>query len=334
MKQTDGIPPKMRALIVQQYGPIASLAISTLPMPLPGPGQVRVRVVATGLGFVDGLKVQGLYQTKDPLPFVPGMEYAGTIDALGESVKAREVGERVFGMTARGALAEYLLAQAGEVHAIPDRLNFAQAAAVPVNYLTASYALGEIAALLKGENLLVLGAAGGTGMAAIQVGKLLGAHVIAAASSPEKRAAALAAGADSAVDYTLPDWRDTVKTLSGGKGIHVIFDGVGGDIGPVAFRTLAWRGRHLVIGFAAGKIPALPFNIALLKGASLMGVDSAQIRKWEPQAYQRAFERVIAGFNSGQLASPPVTSIAFDDVRSAFEAMAERRAVGKLVVSF
>jgi NADPH:quinone reductase len=171
-------------------------------------------------------------------------------------------------------------------------------------------------------------------MAAIQIGKMLGAKVIAAASTSEKREAALVAGADFAVDYTATDWRDIVKTQSDGKGIHVIFDGVGGDIGPVAFRTLAWRGRHLVIGFAAGKIPALPFNIALLKGASLMGVDSAQIRRWEPQAYQRAFERVITGFSTGRLAPPPVTSVAFDEVRSAFEAMAERRAVGKLVVSF
>jgi NADPH:quinone reductase len=157
----------MRALIVQDYAPIDSLAISEMPMPQPGPGQLRVRVVATGLGFVDGLKVQGLYQTKDPLPFVPGMEYAGTVDALGEGVTGRQIGERIFGMVPRGALAEYVLVRASEAHTIPGELSFAQAAAIPVNYLTAAYALGEIGALLPGKNLLVLGAAGGTGMAAI-----------------------------------------------------------------------------------------------------------------------------------------------------------------------
>ena len=322
----------MKAVIVDQFGPIGSLAISEMPEPQAGPGEVLVRVAATGLGFVDGLKVQGLYQTKDPLPFVPGMEYAGTVQALGVGVTPWAVGDKVFGMTSRGGLAEVLAVSAGELRRIPDGLSFSQAAAVPVNYLTASYALGEIGALQKDENLLVLGAAGGTGMAAIQIGKMLGAHVIAAASTPEKRAAALAAGADAVVDYTLPDWRDLIKTLTAGRGIHVIFDGVGGDIGPIAFRTLAWRGRHLVIGFAAGKIPALPFNIALLKGAALMGVDSAQIRKWEPQAYQRAFDRVIDGFVSKTLPPPPVTSFDFEAVRAAFQAMAERRAVGKLVV--
>ena len=324
----------MRALQVERFGPLSGLSLSDLPCPEPGPGQVRVKVAATGLGFVDGLKVQGLYQTRDPLPFIPGMEFSGVIETLGEGVEGRRIGDRVFGMTARGALAEYLVVQAGDLRAIPAGLDLAQAAAVPVNYLTASYALGEIAALRAGETLLVLGAAGGTGMAAVQLGKLMGARVIAAASTEAKRNAALAAGADAALDYGAPDWRDRLKELTAGAGVQVIFDGVGGDIGPLAFRSLAWRGRYLVIGFAAGKIPALPFNIALLKGAALTGVDSAQIRKWEPQAYAAAFARVMAGFESRQLPPPPLTALPFVQVREAFEAMAQRRAVGKLVVTF
>jgi NADPH2:quinone reductase len=202
----------------------------------------------------------------DPLPFVPGMEFSGTVQETGAGVSRIRVGDRVYGLAKRGALAEEIVVPDSELAPVPGRLSFAQAAAIPMNYLTAAFALTERAGLRPGETLLVLGAAGGTGTAAIKIGKMMEAHVIAAASTEEKRSLARAEGADSAIDYTDENWREALKSLTKGRAVDVIFDAVGGDISPIAFRTLGWRGRHLVVGFAAGRIPSLPFNIALLKG--------------------------------------------------------------------
>ena len=322
----------MKALLVEQYGPVEGQRLAEIGVPNPGFGEVRLRIAAAAIGFVDGLKIQGRYQTKDPLPFVPGMEFAGTIDAVGPGVAKFRPGQRVLGLGLRGALAEFAVYPADSLHAVPDAVDLEQASGLLANYTTALYALSEIAQLQAGEQLLVLGAAGGTGTAAVNLGKLLGARVIAAASTAAKRDFALAQGADAALDYTRPDWRDTLKDLSGGKGINVIFDGVGGELSPLAFRSLAWRGRHLVVGFAAGAIPALPFNIALLKGASLMGVDLAQVRTREPDVHARLVEQLLGWFADGQLHPPPVEVFAFDDFRDAFAAMATRQAIGKMVV--
>lgn len=322
----------MKAILVERFSPVQSLRIQDVPTSdLPREG-VRIRIKAAGIGFVDDLKVQGLYQTKDPLPFVPGMEFAGLVDEIGEAVSRVAVGDRVFGLASRGALAEEIVVPETELFRIPENLSFVQAAAIPVNYLTATYGLRERAALRGREILLVLGAAGGTGTAAIKVGKSLGAHVIAAASSEEKRSFACSQGADAAIDYTLEDWRETLKLLTKGRAVDVVFDAVGGEVSPVAFRTLAWRGRHLVVGFAAGKIPALPFNIALLKGASLTGVDSAQIRKFEPDVYDRVMEDILVALEARSLEPPPTQAFSFADFQKAFEAMSTRRATGKIVV--
>jgi NADPH2:quinone reductase len=229
-------------------------------------------------------------------------------------------------------LAEEIALPASELYRIPDHLSFAQAAAVPVNYLTAAYGLMELAALRSGQNLLILGAAGGTGTAAIKIAKMLGAHIIAAASTDEKRAFANAQGADELIDYTAQDWRKTLESVTGGKTIDVIFDAVGGDISPVAFRTLGWRGRHLVVGFAGGSIPALPFNIALLKGAALVGIDSAQIRRREPEVYYRLMSDIASGLETGSIESPPTMTFPFGRFLDAFEAISSRRAIGKIVV--
>jgi NADPH:quinone reductase len=323
----------MRAVFVEKFGPVRSVQIQKVPSPTCRASEVRVRVAAAGLGFVDGLKIQGLYQTKDPLPFVPGMEFSGTVEETGEEVSRVQAGDRVFGLTKRGALAEEIVVADSALAHIPGKLSFSQAAAVPMNYLTAAFALTEIAALRPGETLLVLGAAGGTSTAAIKIAKMMGAHVIAGASTEAKRSLARAEGADSSIDYTDEKWREALKSLTDGRPIDVIFDPVGGDVSPVAFRTLGWRGRHLVIGFAAGRIPSLQFNIALLKGASLMGVDSAQIQKWEPEVYTKLMRQIGEWLDSGRLEPPPIQVFPLAQFRDAFEAMSSRRAMGKVVVT-
>lgn len=322
----------MRAVLVEQFGPVESQKLADVAMPEPGAGEVRIRVAAAAIGFVDGLKIQGLYQTKDPLPFIPGMEYAGTVDAIGAGVTCFAPGQRVLGLGLRGALAEFAVYPETALHHVPDGVDLERASGLLANYTTALYALSEIAALRAGEHLLVLGASGGTGSAAVSLGKLMGAKVIAAASTEAKRAFAMEQGADLALDYTKPDWRETLKGLTGGSGVDVIFDGVGGELSPLAFRSLAWRGRHLVVGFAAGKIPALPFNIALLKGASLMGLDLAQVRTREPEIHARLVTSLLGWFAEGRLRPPAVEVFDFADFRAAFAAMATRSALGKMVV--
>jgi len=322
----------MRALLVTEYTGVNSLQLRDVPGPEVAPDNVRVRVKAAGIGFVEGLKIAGRYQTKDPLPFVPGMEIAGIVDKLGEKVSALKGGDRVFGSVPRGGLAEEVAVPAGELYRIPSRLSFAQAAALPVNYLTAAYGLMELAALRSGQNLLILGAAGGAGTAAIKIGRMVGAHIIAAASTDEKRAFARDQGAAELIDYTAQDWRETLESMTGGRKIDVIFDAVGGDISPVAFRTLGWRGRHLVIGFASGTIPTLPFNIALLKGAALVGVDSAQIRRQEPAVYERFMGNIASWLESEDIEPPPTMSFPFERFLDAFEFLNSRRALGKIVV--
>jgi NADPH:quinone reductase len=322
----------MRALLVSEYTSVQSLEIQQMLRPHVAADQVRVRVKAAGVGFVDSLKIAGKYQTKDPLPFVPGTEFAGVVDEIGPEVSGLTPGNRVFGFASRGALAEEISVSASELSRIPDHLSFDQAAAVPVNYLTAMYGLKELAELRSGQNLLILGAAGGTGTAAIKIGKMLGAHIVAAASTSDKRAFAIAHGADETIDYTVENWRKTLGELANGRPMDVVFDAVGGDISPVAFRTLGWRGRHLVVGFAGGKIPALPLNIALLKGASLVGVDSAQIRRHEPDVYARITSDIATLLDTKALEAPPVQIFAFDNFMEAFDAISSRRAAGKIVV--
>ena len=322
----------MLAVVVDKFSPVGSIDIRSVEEPSVPDGHALIDVAATGLGFVDGLKVAGLYQTKDPLPFIPGMEFSGVISRVGTGAERLKVGDRVFGQAPRGALAERISVPAIQLLRMSEHTSFAQAAAVPVNYLTALYGLRERASLRPGELLLILGAAGGTGTAAIKVGKMLGAEIIAAASTEEKRAFALAEGASLAINPAQPQWRDELKALTNGRTVDVIYDVVGGDISPIAFRTLGWRGRHLAVGFAAGAIPTLTFNIPLLKGASLIGVDSAQIQKREPDMYVRLMSEIESALATGKLEPPPVQTFAFDQFQHAFEAMASRRAAGKVVV--
>jgi len=322
----------MKAVVVEQYDTIDNIPLKDVALPDVAAGHVRVKVQAASIGFVDGLKVQGLYQTKDALPFTPGTEFAGTVDAVGSGITSLAPGQPVMGMARSGALAEYIVVPATTLTVIPDGIAPEVAAAFRANYLTALYALSERGALKSGEILLVLGAAGGVGIAAVQVGKLMGARVIAAASTEEKRKFAADHGADATIDYTQANWRDALKELTADHGADVIYDPVGGEVSVQAFRSIAWNGRHLVVGFAAGKIPALPFNLPLLKGGVLTGVDIAQIARREPEAERRVTAQLLSWLKDKKLAPVVGQVFPFTDFRDAFKAMQTRAALGKMVV--
>ncbi|MDI1266629.1 MAG: NADPH:quinone oxidoreductase family protein [bacterium] len=324
----------MKAVVVDNYDSIDGISIREIAQPGIAQGEVRVKIGAAAIGFVDGLKVQGLYQTKDPLPFVPGTEFAGTVDAVADNVSGFKPGVPVIGMTRSGALAEYISVPSAALKNLPPQVAFEAGASFQANYLTGLYALDARAELRKGETLLVLGAAGGVGIAAVQIGKLMGAHVIAAASTQEKRDFAASHGADATIDYTRPDWRDALKTLTGGNGPDVIYDPVGGEVSLQAFRSIAWRGRHLVVGFASGTIPALAFNLPLLKGGALLGVDLAQIQKREPETHTRLMAQLFDWLASGTLKPVVGKIVPFENFREAFKTMQSRSALGKMIVKF
>ena len=322
----------MKAVLIEQYDSIDNIRIREVNIPTVSAGQLRVKVLAASIGFVDSLKVQGLYQTRDPLPFTPGMEFAGLVEEVGEGVQGFSTGMPVMGVTRSGALAEYLVIPASEVQIMPNGIAPEIGASFHANYLTALYALGERAALRAGQCLLVLGAAGGVGTAAVQIGKILKARVIAAASTEEKRAFATRCGADATIDYTQPNWRDVLKELTMGHGADVIFDPVGGEISVQAFRSIAWNGRHVVVGFASGEIPALPFNLPLLKGGILLGVDSAQLAPREPEVQEKIMGKLLTWLEERALRPVVGRVFEFENFREAFKTMRSRLALGKMVV--
>ena len=316
----------MKAVVVENYDSIDGISIKQIvrpAFPRRSPRQGR----RGGVGFVDGLKVQGLYQTKDPLPFVPGTEFAGIVDAVADDVTAFNPGMPVIGMSRSGALAEYISVPAAALKRLPPR--FPSRPAHRFRPTTDRLYAGCRASLREGEILLVLGAAGGVGIAAIQIGKLMGARVIAAASTAEKRDFAVRFGADQTIDYTEADWRDTLKELTGGHGPDVIFDPVGGEVALQAFRSIAWRGRHLVVGFASGTIPALAFNLPLLKGGALLGVDLAQIQKARAGDPYRLMAQLFDWLASGQLQPVVGKIVPFENFREAFKTMQSRSALGQ-----
>lgn len=320
-----------RAIIGHEFGPPESYRLEEHDPGAPGPGQLRVAIKAAGISYVDVLTAMGQYQFKPPLPYVPGSEYAGVVEAIGEGVSGFAVGDRVFGSSLGNTFAEAGLFTATNVSKIPGGMDFAEAAVFPVNYQTAWHALVDRGRARAGETLLVLGAAGGTGFAAIQVAKYLGLRVIASASSAEKRAAALAGGADAVVETGAADWRDQVKAANGGKDIDLVFDPVGGDATELAFRTLGYDGRHLVIGFTAG-IAALKTNLPLLKCASLVGVQMRghAINRPEEAAANRRKVMELAGeghFRPAIAARYPLE----DYVRAMSEAFAGKTA-GRIVL--
>ena len=314
---------------------IDQYAIHDVPMPQPGPGQVLVQVAACGVGYVDALVSLGRYQVKPPLPHVPGQEVAGRVAALGAGITGLAVGDRVMA-TVAGGFAQAALAAAGDVWAIPPQLSFAQAAGLRLNYLTALHALRDRAHLTAGERLLVLGAAGGVGIAAVQVGRMLGAQVIAAASSDERRAFTLAHGAHATLDTTpdaaQPGWRDRLRAACGGSGPDVVFDPVCGPLFEPAFRSLAWGGRHLVMGFVGGPMPALKANLPLLKGAALVGVDVRQFGLLQPDLARAHIAELLAWAADGRIQPPVGREFAFNDHAAALTFALSGQGLGKTVL--
>lgn len=324
---------QMQAVSAPALGPLEHYRIQTVPMPAPGPGEVRIRIAVAGLGYADGLLCQGLYQVKPPVPFIPACEFAGVIDAVGPGVDHLQVGDRVAAQGMGGGLAEYVVVPVAAVTPVPAAMSLATAALFWVDYTTAFHALRDRAGLRAGEKVLVLGAAGGLGLAAIQIARALGAYVIAAASSPAKRQAALQQGAAAVVDYTAPDWRAEVKALAGPGGLDVVFDPVGGSTFEPAFRSLGWGGRHLVLGFTGGAIPALPINLALLKGAALVGVDIRQFALvYEPARALAEKQELAALYAQGLLQPASGTVFAFAEFDAALRSCAERQRIGKTLV--
>ncbi|PZN93841.1 MAG: quinone oxidoreductase [Alphaproteobacteria bacterium] len=322
----------MRAIAAARLDSLADYAVVDIPAPQPGPGQVRIRVAAVGIGYVDALVALGRYQVKPPLPHIPGSEISGTIDAIGADVSGWQVGDRALAMTMHG-FAELALAPAAACRRVPDGVGFAAAAAMPLNYLTALHGLADRGRLQPGETLLVFGGAGGVGTAAIQVGKALGAHVIAAASTPEKRAFALAQGADQAIDTDVDGWRDRLKALLAGRKLDVIVDPVCGTLFEAAFRSLGWGGRHLVIGFVGGPIPALPSNLTLMKGAGLIGVDVRQFQLFERSAAAAHLDTLSAWLADGRITPAVGAVFAFDDFGPALTAAFGGQGLGKSVLA-
>jgi NADPH2:quinone reductase len=322
----------MKAVQAKQLTSIDDYHLVDLPIPEPGPGEVRVKIADCGVGYVDALVSLGRYQVKPPLPHVPGGEAGGLVDALGEGVRGLAVGDRVMAQV-RGGFAQFALAPAASVAKIPARMSFAQAAGFRINYLTALHGLRDRAALQPGERLLVIGAAGGVGMAALEVGRKLGAEVIAVASTEDKRDFALHHGAARVLDTAPEGWRDRLKALTGGAGVDVIFDPVCGPLFEPAFRSLAWRGRHLVIGFAGGPIPALPANLPLMKGAGLLGVDVRQFPLFEPDRAAAYLAELLGWVAEGDIAPPVGRVFALHEAREALTFALSGAGMGKTVLS-
>ena len=322
----------MRALICNAYGSTDELLIEERDDPTAGDGQLAIDIKAAGINFPDILSIAGEYQDKTPPPFIPGNEAAGVITAIGENVTGYAVGDKVIAAVRGNAFAEKCVANAQVVMPLPPELDFEQGAGYAVTYGTSYHALKQSAAIKAGETLLVLGAAGGVGSAAVEIGKAMGASVIAAASSDEKLAFAKESGADELINYSEQPLKETVKELTDGAGADVVYDPVGGDLAQQALRSLAWHGRYLVVGFAAGDIPQFPANIALLKEASIIGVWWGTWLAKNPKVQVQNMRELGALLASGKLQPRITESYAFDDFKQAFRAISERRAVGKVVL--
>ena len=323
----------VKAVLCKQYGPPETLVVEELPSPRAGPGEAVVSVKAASVNFPDVLIIQNKYQFKPPLPFSPGSELAGVVKEVGAGVSSVRPGDRVMAFTTYGAFAEEVKTDAARLLPIPDGMDFKSAAAFVLTYGTSDHALRDRGSLRAGETLLVLGAAGGVGLAAIEIGKALGARVIACASSDEKLAVCREHGADATINYAAEDLRERIKSLTGGQGVDVIYDPVGGAYSEPAFRSIAWRGRMLVVGFAAGEIPKLPLNLALLKGASVVGVFWGDFARREPKAFAGSIAQLGLWFREGKL-RPHVSKIfPLEKAADALRLMAARQVKGKVVLA-
>ena len=322
----------MRAWLCTNPIGVEALSWQELPTPEPKAGEVRVAIRAASLNFPDLLIVQNKYQMKPPLPFVPGSEYAGVVDAIGVGVTHLKPGDAVAVFAGTGGFATHACVDASLVMPLPAGFAFDDAAAFILTYGTTHHALLDRAALAAGETLLVLGAAGGIGTAAIQIAKTVGAKVIAAASSDEKCALCKTLGADATINYSASNLRDELKALTNGKGPDVVCDPVGGDLAEPVFRSIAWRGRYLVVGFAQGGIPALPWNLALLKGASIVGVFWGDFARREREANARALGELAQWYAQGRIKPVIDARLPMAQLPEAYARMGTRRVRGKLVM--
>ena len=322
----------MKALICEAYGPIDTLVVKNLPSPVPGPKQLLVEVKAAAVNFPDALMVQGLYQVKPPLPFTPGAEISGIVKAAGAEVKHFKAGDRIIAMVGQGGFAEECIAEAARAMPLPPGMDFETGAALVLTYGTSLHGLKDCGHLKAGETLVVLGAAGGVGIAAVEIGKAMGAWVIAAASSDDKLALCRKVGADETINYSTENLKDRINELTAGKGADVVYDPVGGPYTEPALRALAWHGRLLVIGFAAGEIPKIPLNLALLKERSIIGVYWGDSTKHDPAGHLANLHQLNQWFTAGTI--HPVVSEHFPlaAAKDAIAKIANRQVKGKIVV--
>lgn len=322
----------MRGLICSKTDGPEALTIGDMPSPEPGPGELRIRVVSAALNFPDGLIVEGLYQFKPPLPFIPGSEAAGIVDAVGPGVTDVRIGQRVAAIARYGAFAERMIAPAASSFVLSDAMSFDDGAAFGMAYGTAYHALVQRGSLRAGDTVLVLGAGGGVGFAAVQIAKALGARVIAVATPARKLELALQAGADVTIDSAQEDIKAATKDATGGIGADIIVDPVGGDLAEPAMRSIAWGGRYLVVGFASGTIPSLPVNLALIKNAAIVGVFWGAWNDREPEANRANFTALLRLYEDGGLKPPITEKIALADTPATLRRLIEGKLEGKVVV--
>jgi NADPH2:quinone reductase len=322
----------MKAVLAKTFAPLEELAVEEVPPLSAGPGQVVITVHACGVNFFDALIVQGKYQTRPALPFSPGGEVAGVVKAVGEGVTGLETGMRVLAFTGHGGYAEEVSADAKSVVALPAQMDFVTAAAFPITYATSYHALKDRGQLRSGETLLVLGAAGGVGLAAVEIGKVMGARVIAAASSDAKLALAGGHGADALINYLSSDLRERIREVTGGKGADVVYDPVGGAYAEPALRSLAPGGRYLVVGFASGEIPKIALNLLLLKVISLVGVFWGAFAKAQPQRNTANLAELLAWYTAGKLRPHVSATFPLERYREALDAVMQRKVLGKVVL--
>ncbi len=322
----------MRALLARAFGPPETLVVEDIPDPVPGPGEVVIRVRAAALNFFDTLIIENRYQFKPELPFSPSGECAGVVEALGEGVEGVRVGERVAAYLGWGAARERVVAPVSRLVGVPDGLSDEAAAGLTVTYGTSLHALRDRARLQPGETLAVLGAAGGAGLAAVELGHLLGARVIACASGADKLALAARHGADLTLNYTDEPLREGLRRLTDGRGVDVLYDPVGGDLAEPALRSMAWAGRYLVVGFAGGGIPRLPLNLVLLKGCDVQGVFWGAHLERDPAAHRANMADLMAWAAAGRLSAHIDSTFPLERAAEALARIARRVALGTVVL--
>ena len=323
----------MKAVLCKEFGGPETLVVEDIPSPVPGEGEVRLRIHACGVNFGDTLIIQGTYQVKPDLPFSPGMECAGEIAEVGAGVSGYKVGDRVLAMTGHGGFAQEVVVAAKLLIPLPDSMSFKHAAAFPVAYGTSHVGLDYRAQLKEGETLLVLGAAGGVGLTAVEIGKAMGATVIAAASSAEKLEVCKQYGADHLINYSEEDIRERMKEITGGKGADVIYDPVGGDAFDAAMRSIAWEGRLVVIGFASGRVPEAKANIVLVKNISVVGFYWGSYNIKKPEVVMESMRTLLQWYESGKIKPHVSHEIPMEKAGEALEMMIQRKSTGKVVLT-